>query len=143
MTGIQYFEQMQQYVSLLDMKLTGHPQIQFDRRGHTLEIFGDLGPDAGTGADLREGDSILMEAWVGRDGDGNGRVWDNMFLKEYATAPIKEQWGANLIKFDGMTLPGGVQLNGRQIYEDAKQEIEVIRQRLYNEYDTPPDFFVG
>jgi hypothetical protein len=42
-----------------------------------------------------------------------------------------------------MVLPGGVQLNGRQIYEDAKQEIEVIRQRIYNEYDTPPDFFIG
>jgi hypothetical protein len=66
-----------------------------------------------------------------------------MFLKEYATALIKEQWGANLIKFEGMVLPGGVQLNGRQIYEDAKQEVETIRQRIYNEYDTPPDFFMG
>jgi hypothetical protein len=66
-----------------------------------------------------------------------------MFLKEYATALIKEQWGQNLIKFEGMQLPGGVQLNGRQIIEDARQEIETIRQRIYNEYDTPPDFFVG
>jgi hypothetical protein len=66
-----------------------------------------------------------------------------MFLKEYATALIKEQWGQNLIKFEGMQLPGGVQLNGRQIIEDARQEIELIRQRIYNEYDTPPDFFVG
>lgn len=139
MQGIQYFEQMQQYVSLLDMKLNGTPQIQFDRYGASLEIFGDLNENG----DLKEGDKILMEAWVGRDGDGSGKVWDNTFLKEYATSLIKEQWGQNLIKFDGMTLPGGVQLNGRQILEDAKQEIEVTRQRLYNEYDTPPDFFVG
>ena len=66
-----------------------------------------------------------------------------MFVKEYTTALLKLQWGENLVKFDGITLPGGVTLNGRQIVEDAKQEIEIIRQRLYNEYDTPVDFFVG
>ena len=66
-----------------------------------------------------------------------------MFLKEYTTALIKEQWGQNLVKFEGMQLPGGVTLNGRQIIEDARGEIEKIEQKLYNEYDTPPDFFVG
>jgi len=135
-----YYEQMQQYLSTIDLKLTGHPQIQYSRAGNTLNIFGDI---AGTKGDLQAGDKILIEMYVASDPNGNGRVYDNIFLKEYATALIKEQWGMNLIKFDGMTLPGGVQLNGRQLYEDAKQEIEVIRQRIYNEYDTPPDFFMG
>jgi len=81
--------------------------------------------------------------YVATSANANGKLYNNIFLKEYATALIKEQWGANLIKFEGMVLPGGVQLHGRQIYEDAKSEIEVIRQRIYNEYDTPPDFFVG
>ncbi len=135
-----YFEQMQQYVSLIDMKLTGHPQIQYVRAGNTLNIFGDI---AGAHGDLKAGDKVLIEMYIATDPNGNGRVYNNIFLKEYATALIKEQWGANLIKFEGMVLPGGVQLNGRQIYEDAKQEIEVIRQRIYNEYDTPPDFFMG
>lgn len=135
-----YFEQMQQYLSTIDMKLTGHPQIQYVQAGNTLNIFGDI---AGSHGDLQVGDKILIELYVATDPNGNGKVYNNIFLKEYATALIKEQWGMNLIKFDGMTLPGGVQLNGRQIYEDAKQEIETIRQRIYNEYDTPPDFFVG
>lgn len=133
------YEQMQQYLSLIDMKLTGTPQIQWTRQGNSLQIFGDLG---GTG-DLKAGKSIVAEMYVATSANANGKLYNNIFLKEYATALIKEQWGANLIKFEGMVLPGGVQLNGRQIYEDAKSEIEVIRQRIYNEYDTPPDFFVG
>jgi hypothetical protein len=137
---IAYYEQMQQYLSTIDMKLTGHPQIQFNRNGNTLNIWGDI---AGSRGDLQAGDKIMIEMWVASNANANGKIYDNMFLKEYATALIKEQWGQNLIKFEGMQLPGGVQLNGRQIIEDARQEIETIRQRIYNEYDTPPDFFVG
>ena len=135
-----YYEQMQQYLSTIDLKLTGHPQVQFRRAANTLNIFGDI---AGSQGDLQAGDKILIEMFVAVNPNLSSGVYDNMFLKEYATALIKEQWGQNLIKFEGMTLPGGVQLNGRQILEDAKSEIETIRQRIYNEYDTPPDFFVG
>ena len=66
-----------------------------------------------------------------------------MFVKEYTTALIKQQWGPNLIKFEGMQLPGGVILNGRQIYDDATGEIETLRQRVRDEHELPPDFFVG
>lgn len=135
-----YYEQMQQYLTTIDLKLTGHPQIQFSRAGNTLNIFGDI---AGSQGDLQAGDIILIEMYLATDVNNSGKAYDNMFLKEYATALIKEQWGQNLIKFEGIQLPGGVQLNGRQILEDAKQEIEAARQRIYNEYDTPPDFFVG
>lgn len=135
-----YYEQMQQYLSTIDLKLTGHPQIQFSRNGKTLNIFGDI---AGSKGDLQSGDKIVIEMYVAANLNANGSIYDNMFLKDYATALIKEQWGQNLIKFEGMVLPGGVQLNGRQIIEDARTEIENARQRIYNEYDTPPDFFVG
>ena len=135
-----YYEQMQQYLTTIDLKLTGHPQIQFSRAGRTLNIFGDI---AGSKGDLQAGDKIMIELYLAVNVNANGSIYDNIFLKEYATALIKEQWGMNLIKFEGMTLPGGVQLNGRQIIEDARTEIETIRQRIYNEYDTPPDFFVG
>jgi hypothetical protein len=135
-----YYEQMQQYLSTIDLKLTGHPQIQFSVAGKTLNIWGDL---AGSKGDLQPGDKIMIEMYVATDVNTNGSIYNNMFLKEYTTALIKEQWGQNLVKFEGMQLPGGVTLNGRQIIEDARGEIETIRQRIYNEYDTPPDFFVG
>ena len=138
--GIAYYEQMQQYLSTIDLKLNGHPQIQFTKAGNTLNIFGDI---AGTQGDMQVGQKIMIEIFLALDPNNNGKIYNNIFLKEYATALLKEQWGQNLIKFEGMVLPGGVQLNGRQILEDARQEIETTRQRIYNEYDTPPDFFVG
>ena len=64
-------------------------------------------------------------------------------MKEYTTALIKQQWGSNLIKFEGMQLPGGVTLNGRQIYDDATQDIERLQEKIRLEQELPPDFFVG
>lgn len=133
-----YFEQMQQYLSTIDLKLTGHPQIQFNRYGQSLNIFGDLGDNR----DLKVGDKIVLEMMV-EINTANTRIYDNIFLKQYATALIKYQWGQNLIKFEGMQLPGGVTLNGQRIMDEARQEIEIAEQKLYNEYDIPPDFFVG
>ena len=64
-------------------------------------------------------------------------------MKEYTAALMKRQWGQNLIKFEGMQLPGGVTINGRQIYEDALQEIERLRESVRLEHEMPPDFFMG
>ena len=66
-----------------------------------------------------------------------------MWLKQYTTALIKQQWGMNLIKFEGMQLPGGVILNGRQLFDDATAEIEELREQIRMVYETPPGFFVG
>ena len=96
-----YYEQMQQYLATIDLKLTGHPQIQFSRMGKTLNIFGDL---SGSNGDLQVGDKIMIEMYIAVDVNANGTIYNNIFLKEYATALIKEQWGQNLIKFEGMQL---------------------------------------
>lgn len=131
-----YYEQLQQYLSMVDMKLTGTPQIDFNRHAQVLYLHGELGQD------LKEGDKILVELFISTS-ESLSRLYNDMFLKEYTTALIKKQWGENLIKFEGMQLPGGVTLNGRQIVDDANTEIEKLRERLYNEYDTPPHFFMG
>jgi hypothetical protein len=59
------------------------------------------------------------------------------------TALIKKQWGQNLIKFQGVKLPGGTELNGRQLYEDGERELEDIKQRMFSEYEMPPLDFIG
>ena len=66
-----------------------------------------------------------------------------MFLKKYLTALIKRQWGINIKKFDGMQLPGGVTMNGQQIYDEAVQEIEKIEEEVQLKYEMPPAFFIG
>ena len=133
-----YYEQMQQYLSLLDMKLNGHPQVQFSRRQNRLYIFGDF-----VDKDIKAGDYIVAEVYTIIDPTTHTSVFNDMFVKEYTTALIKQQWGMNLIKFEGMQLPGGVILNGRQLYDDATGEIETLRQRIRDEHELPADFFVG
>ena len=61
----------------------------------------------------------------------------------YFTALLKRQWGQNLIKFRGVKLPGGLELNGREIYEDGERELEAIKQKMQLEYELPPLDFIG
>jgi hypothetical protein len=133
-----YYEQMQQYLALLDMKLNGHPQVQFSRRENKLYIFGDFAD-----GDIKSGDYIVAEIYQILDPDTSTSIYNDLWLKEYTTALIKQQWGQNLIKFEGMQLPGGVTLNGRQIYDDATTEIEKLRESIRLEHEMPADFFVG
>ena len=70
-------------------------------------------------------------------------VWDNRFLKAYATAKIKMQWGSNLKKFAGIQMPGGVTLNGQQIYDEAIEEIKNLEEQMYNATSMPSEIFIG
>lgn len=134
-----YHNQMQQYLSLLDDMLSGAPQVTFNRKLNRVYIFGDIAD-----GDIKAGDYIVFEVYRLVDKDLiDGRFWNDMFLKDYVTQLIKQQWGMNLIKFDNMILPGGVTLNGRQMYDDATAEIEKIRENMRLEYEFPPDFYVG
>ena len=119
-----YYEQMQQYLSLIDLKLTGHPQILFNRYDGNLHIFGDLKD----GGDIKAGDFIMVELYADLR-ESVGKQYDNWFLKNYCTAAIKKQWGENLSKFEGIQLPGGVTLQGRTILEDANTEIEKLEEQ--------------
>ena len=133
-----YYEQMQQYLSLLDIKLNGHAQVQFQRKQNRLYIFGDF-----QDGDIKEGEFLVAEVYQIVDPSTHTSVFNDMWLKEYTTALIKQQWGANLIKFDGVQLPGGIVLNGRQIFDDATTDIDKLRETIRSEHEMPPDFFVG
>lgn len=138
MGDLAYYEQMQQYLSLIDMKLNGTPQVQFSRRENRLYIHGDF-----EDKDIEKDDYIVAEVYKILDPDTNTSIYNDRWLKEYTTALFKRQWGSNLIKFEGMTLPGGVTLNGRQIYEDAQQDLERLRESIRLEHEFPADFFMG
>ena len=133
-----YYEQMQQYLSLLDVKLNGTPQVQWSRHQDRLYIFGDF-----VDGDVKVGEYIVAEIYSIVDPESHTQIYNDLWLKEYTTALIKQQWGQNLIKFEGVTLPGGVTFNGRQIYDDATNEIQQLRERIRLENEMPPDFFLG
>ena len=70
-------------------------------------------------------------------------VYNDYYLKRYATALIKQQWGQNLLKFEGMTMPGGITFNGRQIYDDAREEIKELIEEVRLNWEQPVDFYTG
>ena len=133
-----YYEQVMQYMSLLDMRLNGTPQVDFVRKQNRLYIHGNFEDE-----DVKVDEYLVAEVYSIISGDDHTAIWNDLWLKEYTTALIKQQWGTNLIKFEGMQLPGGVILNGRQIYDDATSEIATLRENLRLEHEFPPDFFVG
>jgi hypothetical protein len=133
-----YYEQIQQYLSLLDMRLNGHPLVTYSRHQDRLYVHGDFAD-----ADIRLGDFLVAEVYSIVNPTTHTSVFNDMWLKEYSTALIKQQWGSNLIKFEGMQLPGGVSLNGRQIYDDATNELVALREKIRVEHELPADFFIG
>lgn len=136
--GLLNYEMTQQYLSLIDRQISGMQHIStFSRHLDRLAIEIDWE------ANVSVGSFIIVEGYQAINPDTYTDVYNDRFLKKYATALIKRQWGLNLIKFEGMQLPGGVTLNGRQIYDDAVQDIEKIEEEMQLTYEMPPHFFVG
>ena len=86
---------------------------------------------------------IILDCYRILEPTSNYGVYNDSFLKRYLTALIKKQWGQNLIKFRGVKLPGGLELNGREIYDDAQNEIDDIKDKMMVEYELPPYDFIG
>jgi hypothetical protein len=92
---------------------------------------------------LTDGEFLLVEAYQIVDPTDYVDVWKDQWLMRYSTALIKRQWGANLSKFTGMTLPGGVQFNGQTLYNEAIQEIDTLEREMINSYSLPVLDMVG
>ena len=89
------------------------------------------------------GNFLVLDCHRALDPDTFTQVYNDYFVKLYLTALIKRQWGQNLIKFRGVKLPGGIELNGREIYDDAERELERIKEKMMLEYELPPLDFIG
>ena len=124
------------YLSDMDFALTTQKQVRFNQRMDRLYLDVDW-------ETLTPGDWLIMDCYRTLDPNDYARVWNDSFLKKYTTALLKKQWGQNLIKFNGVKLPGGVELNGRDIYEDGVKELEVIREMMSNTYELPPLDMIG
>ena len=132
-----YYTQMKQYLSMLDMLLVGDRSFAYNRKTDRLEIHCNW-------EDVFDpGDFIVVECYRIVDPNTYTQVYNDRFLKEYATALIKKQWGDNMKKFGGMQLPGGIVMNGQQIYDEAVEEIRMIRADMQMSSELPVDFMVG
>ena len=124
------------YLSDIDFLLNTEKQIRFNQRMDRLYIDIDW-------EGMTVGDFFVIDCWRALDPADYARVWNDSFLKPYTVALMKRQWGQNLLKFQGVKLPGGVELNGRQIYDDAEKDLERIRDRMSETYELPPLDMIG
>jgi hypothetical protein len=136
-TDLIYYTAVRQELELINQLLVGQKPIRFNRHMNRLHI------DMDWAADVVPGTYIIVECWRILDPDVYTDVYNDMFLKRYATAQIKKQWGNNLKKFAGVQLPGGVTLNGEIIYQEAIEEIRQIETEIQSRFELPVDMFVG
>jgi hypothetical protein len=136
-TDLIYYTAVRQELELINQLLVGQKPIRFNRHMNRLHI------DMDWVADVVPGTYIIVECWRILDPDVYTDVYNDMFLKRYATAQIKKQWGNNLKKFAGVQLPGGVTLNGEIIYQEATEEIRQIETEIQSRFELPVDMFVG
>ena len=135
-TEILTYAMTKSYLEDIDFLLTTQKQIRFNQRKNRLYLDIDWGS-------VQVNDYIIIDCYRTLDPNDYSRVWNDPFLKRYLTALIKRQWGQNLIKFQGVKLPGGIELNGRQIYDDAQRELEAIAEKMSSTYELPPLDFIG
>lgn len=124
------------YLEDIDFLLSTDKQIRFNKRQNRLYLDIDWG--------AKTVDTwLVIDCYRALDPTDFSKVYNDSFVKKYLTALIKRQWGQNLIKFRGVKLPGGIELNGREIYEDAEREIDEITKRMSMDYELPPYDFIG
>jgi hypothetical protein len=136
-TDIIYYSQVKTQLNLINDILVGQKPTRFNR--HQNRIYIDM--DWNTDVDI--GDYLIIEAYRILDPSTYTDVYNDYFLKRYATALIKQQWGVNLKKFEGVQLPGGVTLNGQKIFDEATEELKDLKTEAENTYQLPVDMFVG
>ena len=138
MGDMAYYTMMQQHTATIDQTLNGMPQVNYSQYESKLYIHGEFETQ-----DIKEGQYIIVEGTQLVDPVANTSVYNDRFVKAYFTALVKQQWGQNLSKFEGMQLPGGVTMNGLAILEAANAEVLKLEEDMRLEHELPVEFFVG
>ena len=136
-TSLIHYEMTMQHLDFLDHILIGETAIRHNQHQNRLYL------DADFQTDFVAGDYIIIECYRAIDPTAYADVYNDIFLKKYTTQLIKKQWGANLSKFQGIQMLGGVALNGEQIYQQAQDEIDKLEEQIQLAYELPPMHMIG
>tara|TARA_B100000530_G_scaffold255158_1_gene168840 strand:- start:263 stop:1096 length:834 start_codon:yes stop_codon:yes gene_type:complete len=130
------YSMTKRYLEDIDFLLTTDKQIRFNKRQDRLYLDIDWKSQA-------VNQFIVLDCYRALDPENFSQIYNDSFLKRYCTAMIKKQWGQNLIKFRGVKLPGGIEFNGREIYQDGVEEVNAIRDQMSSTYELPPLDMIG
>jgi len=130
------YSMTKEYLETIQFLISPDKKIRYNKRGNRLYLDMDW-----KGVSANE--YVVIDCFRVLDPAENEKIYNDSFLKKYLTALIKKQWGQNMSKYQGVKLPGGIELNGRQIYEDALRELAEIQQRMTFDYEVPPLDMIG
>ena len=130
------YAMVKSYLEDIDFLLSTDKQIRFNKRQNRMYLDIDWGAQTA-------GNFLVIDCYRALNPVDFNKVYNDSFIKKYLTSLIKRQWGQNLIKFRGVKLPGGIELNGREIYEDAERELDKLKQIMAMEHELPPYDFIG
>ena len=136
-TSVINYDIVLRHLDFLDHILVGEKPLRFNQHDNRLYI------DMDWKNDLAVGEFIVIEAYRKMDPETHTDVYNDIYLKRYVTSLFKKQWGANLSKFDGVAMIGGVTLNGRQIYSEALQDIEKLETEIRSTFELNPAMIMG
>ena len=136
-TSIVHYDMTLRHLDMLDHILVGEKPVRYNMHKNRLYI------DMDWNNDVTAGDFLIIECYRKLDGSTFTDVFDDIFLKKYLIQLVKRQWGSNLIKFQGVAMLGGVQLNGEQLYTQAQEEINRLEEQIQLSYELPPQYMIG
>ena len=135
--SIIHYEMTMRQLDFLDHILVGEKPIRFNQHQNRLYI------DMDWNQDVKVDDFIIIECYRKLDPTTYTDIFNDIYLKRYATALIKRQWGSNLSKFEGVQMLGGVTLNGAKLFEEAQADIEKLEEQIQLAYELPPNYMIG
>jgi hypothetical protein len=125
------------HIEFLEEVFVGKKPIRYNR--HMDKLFIDMKWDE----DVQTNQYIMIDGYKTVNPETYPDVWDDQWLKKYATALVKKQWGENLKKFEGMNLPGGLTFNGQKIWDEANEEVIKLEDEVINDYSLPVTDMIG
>lgn len=129
---------IKRYFEDIDMVINTGALVQYRFNKRQDRLYLDIDVDR-----IKEGNYLVIDCHRALDPDEWCQVYNDSFLKKYATALIKRQWGQNMIKYNNIQLPGGVTMNGRQLWEDGDAEVKDLESRMLTDYSLPPMDMIG
>lgn len=127
-----------QHLRMLEQLFTGEIPIRYNRHMRRLNIDWAWGS-----SQAPVGTVVVAECYATLNPNVYQDMWNDRWLKEYATALIKRNWGSNLKKFSGIQLPGGVMLNGDKIFQEAEEEIKELEDKMERDFGPPLEFYLN
>ena len=137
-TSIMEYQMTMDNIDLMSMMLVGETPIRYTQHQNRLYVDMDWANDVTADVDY-----LIIECYRKLDPTSYTDIYDDIYLKRYATTLIKKQWGANLSKFNGVTMLGGVSMNGEAIYTQALEAQNKLEEEIQLAFELPINYMVG